>query len=173
MWLNDAIDKLCRVLIGVSMLVVVGMVFGQVFMRYVMGSFIPWAEELSRYAFVWLVFLGSATAFYVRSHLSINILSEMISDRARTVLDLVLCLLVLIFIAFFVYYSYHLTLRTMTQTSPSLRIPMGYVYMSMPIAGVLIAFHGVGDAVIHIKRLLTWEQPAPPGDERRGRAVTE
>jgi TRAP-type transport system small permease protein len=172
-WINDVIDRLCRLLIGISMLIIVGTVFGQVFMRYVMGGFIPWAEELARYAFVWLVFLGATTAFYARSHLSIDMLGALLSNRARTILDLVLCVLILIFIAFFIYYSYRLTLRTMTQTSPSLRITMGYVYMSMPIAGVLIAFHGLTDVVLNLRRLLAPDVPVPIAEERRGRAVAE
>lgn len=48
------------------------MVFGNVVLRYGLDSGIVASEELSRFVFVWLVFLGAVTGFRDRAHLGMD-----------------------------------------------------------------------------------------------------
>lgn len=140
-WANLA----CRLIVGIAILVMVFSIFGQVFYRNVLDSYLGWAEEVARYAFVWLVFLGSASAFRDRLHLGIDFVPEMMGYRSRIILDTLVCVVVLGLMVVLSYYGYQLTLRTMTQISPSTGIIMGYIYMAIPIGSGLIAIYAVVD----------------------------
>ena len=63
--LNRFLDHYCRFLelvISVALAVMVVLVFGNVVMRYAFNSGITLSEELSRWLFVWVTFLGAIVA---------------------------------------------------------------------------------------------------------------
>ncbi|MBL4916738.1 TRAP transporter small permease subunit [Szabonella alba] len=147
------IDGACRALIGVAILVMVFSIFGQVFYRVALDSFLGWAEEVARFSFVWLVFIGSVSAFWGRNHLGIDFLPELLGPRGRVILDTVICAIVLVFCIVLARYGYTLTLRTMTQTAPATGIVMGYVYMAMPLGAALTALFAAVDFLRNLSAL--------------------
>lgn len=139
------IDEVCKVIVGLAILVMVISIFGQVFYRTVLDSFIGWAEEAARFSFVWLVFLGSVSAFRGRRHLAIDFLPELLGHKGRVVLDTVLCVLIFALMIVLTIYGYRLTMRTMTQVAPATGVTMGYIYIALPISSVLIALYSFVD----------------------------
>jgi len=86
------LDYYCRVLkiAAVALLaVMVALVFGNVVLRYLFNSGITVSEELSRWLFVWLTFLGSIYALREHQHLGTDVLLSRLGRRGRLV-----CLLV-------------------------------------------------------------------------------
>ena len=75
--LQSVIDRLCRlfsVLMVACLALMVGMVFGNVVLRYAFNSGITVSEELSRWLFVWMTFLGAIVAVRNRAHLGTDAL---------------------------------------------------------------------------------------------------
>jgi TRAP-type C4-dicarboxylate transport system permease small subunit len=75
--LNSLIDRCCRwinVLIALALAVMVVMVFGNVVLRYAFNSGIAVSEEVSRWLFVWITFLGAIVAVKEHGHLGTDIL---------------------------------------------------------------------------------------------------
>lgn len=84
--MNWALDLYCRGLrlVAVGLLaVMVVLVFGNVVLRYVFNSGITVSEELSRWLFVWLTFLGSVYALRNQQHLGTDILVSRLNPPAR------------------------------------------------------------------------------------------
>lgn len=75
--LNALIDRCCRwinLLVALALAVMVLLVFGNVVLRYVFNSGISVSEELSRWLFVWITFLGAIVAVKEHGHLGTDIL---------------------------------------------------------------------------------------------------
>ncbi len=72
-WLNACMRGL-EVLIALLLVAMVVMVFGNVVLRYVFNSGITVSEELSRWAFVWMTFLGAIVALKEHGHLGSDLL---------------------------------------------------------------------------------------------------
>ena len=75
--LNAFIDRSCRainLLIALALAVMVAMVFGNVVLRYALNSGIAISEEVSRWLFVWITFLGAIVAVRERGHLGTDFL---------------------------------------------------------------------------------------------------
>lgn len=70
----DAYFKLLKVLIALFLAVMVVLVFGNVFLRYAFNAGITVSEELSRWLFVWLTFLGAVVAMREHGHLGVDTL---------------------------------------------------------------------------------------------------
>ena len=143
------------VLTGLMGLAVVNVLW-QVFTRYVLADPSQYADELSRYLLIWVGMLGASYAAGKRMHLAIDLLPNKLTGKAHHALGLVIDLLVFLF-AFFVmvYGGFRLVALTLMleQTSAALRIPLGYVYLVLPLSGVLIMFYAslfIGD---HLRAL--------------------
>ncbi|MEO6277983.1 TRAP transporter small permease [Roseateles sp.] len=75
--IDAAIDRLCRaidLLIAAALAVMVVLVFGNVVLRYAFNSGIAVSEEVSRWLFVWLCFLGAVAAMKDGAHLGTDML---------------------------------------------------------------------------------------------------
>ena len=75
--LDALIDRCCRwinVLIALALAVMVLMVFGNVVLRYAFNSGIAVSEEVSRWLFVWITFLGAIVAIREHGHLGTDML---------------------------------------------------------------------------------------------------
>lgn len=76
-WINRCVKAYCRVLTAVIvalMAAMVVLVFGNVMLRYVANSGITVSEELSRWFFVWMTFLGAVVGLQERAHLGTDLL---------------------------------------------------------------------------------------------------
>lgn len=75
--LNTLIDRFCRfinLLIALALAVMVVLVFGNVVLRYAFNSGIAVSEEMSRWLFVWITFLGAISAIKENAHLGTDML---------------------------------------------------------------------------------------------------
>lgn len=66
--------KLLELLVVVSLVAMVFMVFGNVVLRYGFNSGIDISDELSRYAFIWLTYLGAMVTMREGGHLGVDTL---------------------------------------------------------------------------------------------------
>lgn len=107
----------------------------QVFARYV--GFVPralWTEEVARYAFIWMLFLGSAIAVRTLSHFTIDLLPNL-SPRANKVVNVIVALLMLAIALLIFFGGIRFSQIGMNRVSTSSGIRLGYVYMALPVSG--------------------------------------
>lgn len=104
------------------------LVFSNVILRYVFNSGITWSSELSRYLFVWLVFLGAIAALKDNMHLSMDIVTDLLPPKVKKVFFVVSNLVVLYVLWLFFKGSWSMTFLTMSRLSPATKIPLGLIY---------------------------------------------
>jgi len=116
------------------------LLFVNVVLRYWFLAPISWAEELTLYVMVWIVFIGSSVAIRFRGHIAIDLLPMVLSPTARRRLAVLVALGVLVFLAVFFYYSGQHTLRVRAsgQVTPVMQAPMWLAYLAMPAGSALM-----------------------------------
>lgn len=129
-----AVCWICGLLMA-GMLIII---FSQVVARYIFGYSLTWSEEIGRYIFVWITFLGMTVAFRAGSHVALDFLCKSLSGLPRKMLETVNGLLILLLAAAIVYSGWNLFLLGMRQKSPALKIPMQWVYIVVPVSGVIL-----------------------------------
>lgn len=112
--------------------------------RYVFNSPIEWAEELSRYAFIWLVFLGSAACTKRKRHIAIDNLVQVLPDRVRAPFVVVADLATLALMGILLAYGWKLMVNA-TQATATLAVPKSVVYAVVPFAAALILVYTLTD----------------------------
>lgn len=114
----------------------------QVFSRYVLNAPSTFTEELLRFLLIWVAFLGATYAFGTNQHLAIVYLKNKFTGKKAYSLQLFIDVMVILFVAaVLVRGGYSISASTMNQLSPILRVPMGVVYMILPVSGVIMIFY--------------------------------
>ena len=107
-------------------------------LRYVFSTGLVWSEELVRYTYIWLIFLGSVTAIRQNAHIGLDLLTEALPLPLRRWVYCVGDVLVMAFLLVQTYYGVVLILKTQGMLSATMRIPMAWVYWIFPLSGVLM-----------------------------------
>lgn len=141
------IEKTMRWVLIFLMTTLTFLVCIQVLFRYVFGNPLSWSEELARYLFVWLTFLGAAVGLRKKIHIGVDFLTMLLTPRVRKYLQMIVSVLLLIFLAVVIYYGFEAVEVTMNQPSPALAIPMGYVYASLPVAAIFMVIFIMANSV--------------------------
>lgn len=133
-YLNWGIKHLLNGIMGL----LVTVVFLQVIFRFVLGSPLAWTEELARYSLIWLTFLGAAYAMSLKAHIGMEVFVNLFRTPGKKALYIVASIASLMFFLLMVVEGYSLAMQGMSQSSPVLRIPMGAIYMIIPISGAVL-----------------------------------
>ncbi|MDU4961340.1 MAG: TRAP transporter small permease [Sporomusaceae bacterium] len=104
------------------------LVFTNVCLRYFFNSGLVWAEELSRFFFVWLVFLGAIGALKDNNHLGFTSLVQRLPGKLKTGCFIVSNALVLWCLWSLLQGSWAMTNMTTRTLSPSMGVPLAYMY---------------------------------------------
>lgn len=126
----------CILTIAASTMIV--STFLQVVFRFVFNAPLYWTEELSRYSFVYIVFIGAAWAGRQGMHLGVDYFTSKLPEKTRRCLKVVMDVLILVFSAVIVFVGISVVPINFRQLSPALNIPMGAVYAAIPIGFLLL-----------------------------------
>lgn len=142
--MKRALDYVLGTAVILILMIIVVSVTWQVLSRYVFGTPSTSTSEIARLLFMWLALLGGAYTFGQARHLAIDLLPLALTGRARQVLNSLILFIVAGF-AFFVmvWGGWEMVSRTLAsgQITPTLRLPMGYVYGPIPVSGLVILFY--------------------------------
>ena len=127
------------------------MVFANVVLRFTTDRSLLWVEETSRYLMIWLTFLGSGLVLRYGAHIGIDTLQDVLPRHAAAIRAAIFCVL-LVFFATMVWVGSRYALLTWGQTTPVLGVPIGAVYLAMPIGFALLIVHLVLMAEPYIRR---------------------
>src|SRR5574341_1277017 len=119
-------------------------VFYQVVMRDLFSRPPTWADEMARYLYIWMVFLGAAFVSRKREHIRMDFLPNRLTGRGHTALLLVHEAAVLVFLGYAVWSGVVFFRFQRAIPSPAMEIPLGYLVVIVPIAGVLMIIHHLG-----------------------------
>lgn len=139
--LVNILNKFIKWILIILFFLLVVVVFLQVLFRFVLEQPLAWTEELSRYLLVWITFLGAGYGMSIKAHPSIEILFEKAGPSLKKVLNVVTTILIIFFFWQVIINSFEFIGRSMAQTSPVLRLPMGLVYTVIPISSVLFVIN--------------------------------
>jgi len=138
--INKTIGAFLAFLMGIMLL----SVLWQVFTRYIMGEASTFTEELARFLLIWIGILGAAYISGQNMHLAIELLPNKLKGKNKQTLRIIINILIIAFAitAFIigggrlVYISYILG-----QTSAALNVPLAYIYIVIPLSGLLVCYY--------------------------------
>lgn len=156
-WLDENFERIILlILLGVMSVVVVL----QVFMRYVVENSLTWSEELARFCFVWLVYIGISYGVKKAKHIRVEALLSFLGRGGKYVINMVAHILFLVFAIYAVYYGFIIynTILESGQKAPSLGISMSIMYLGMPIGMLLTCIRLIQRMVFETKMFINKQE---------------
>jgi TRAP-type C4-dicarboxylate transport system permease small subunit len=157
-WLlsNQLVERLC----AIGLAAITMFMFGNVVLRYAFNAPIAWGDELTQFAFIWLVFLGAVAAMKTDSHYSLTLLIDNVPRPLAVLLGVLGDLTVIAICSAFAWYGLKLMQLFSFQTSPSLELPMSVIYASLPLSSLLMIIVRIVKMVERVRVNLLGGKPA-------------
>lgn len=143
-------DKFEEIVLVSSLVINVIIVFMQVIMRYFFNTSLTWSEELSRYIFIWQVWLGSSIAFVDNQHIRVDLIFSIFkSEKSQRVLHLINNIIWFSFNVFLVYVGVKLleSMSARNALSSGMRLPLVYVYAALPVSSFILTIRVLLDSI--------------------------
>ncbi len=143
---EQALNKVLEVVMVFLMSVLVIDVLWQVFSRYLLSSPSSFTDELAGFLLIWVGVLGAAYVAGKREHLAIDILLQRSPPARQKRLQYLIHTLVFLFALFVMVIGGIILMYTrfvLQVKSAALQLPLGYVYIILPISGLIIMFYEV------------------------------
>jgi len=144
--LSDWRNKILGYFVISIVCVMVVTVLWQVFTRLVLHVPAVWTEESSTYMLMWCGVVGAAYAYGQKAHIGMEYFAYKLGTNHRRMLEVVIAFLVGFF-AFRVMFiggvNFVSNAFVNHQTSPTMIIPTGYLYLCLPISAFFIITYSV------------------------------
>ena len=136
---------------GALLGLIVVMLFYAVVMRYVLHRPPAWTMELSRYLFIWMIIFAATIVTREDSHIQIRFLLDRLPRSARMVWLNLLRLLMIVFCGIMVRQGMAILPLVSEASSPTLGISMGWLYLAIPVGGVLMGLYLIEAMVTSVR----------------------
>ena len=154
-FLDENLEKLiCVVCLALMSILIVL----QVFFRYVLNNSLSWSEELARYLFIWMIYIGISYGVNMDKHICVDAVYSFMPKGVKKWYAIVAYILFLVFAIAVVYFGILVVGMQISsgQVSPAMGIPMQYIYAAPVVGMVLTAFRLI-QKVIEALKASEWE----------------
>ena len=110
----------------------------EVFFRYVLNASISWYDEFAGYLLVWVTFWGAVLALDRGRHIGFETVLERFPILAQKLTMTIVYLLLITLQMVLVYYGWMLTTQLTGETAITLPVPIGLVYVVLPVTGAMM-----------------------------------
>ena len=138
--LESALSSALKVIAATMVAAILAITLGQVVLRYAFNIALPWSADTAQVLLVYTVMLVGGYGVGKGSHFALMMLVDASPERFRGAFRLLHSVLILAFAVIVLVYGTRLSLSQMSTKLPALGIPVGFVYMALPIGAALMIF---------------------------------
>lgn len=134
------LERLGEVIIVPLMLGIIAVGFAAVCLRYVFNGHYAlfWAEEVIRYAFIWLFWLCAPILVWRRAMFAVDVFVIMLPKPMQKIVSALLDLAVIFLMGTFAYYGWLMARVNAPQLSSALSLSLFWIYLAIPVGAALI-----------------------------------
>lgn len=166
--LNAPLLAACRLATILLLAVIAVVIAVSVVWRYGLNSALSWSEEITKYAMIWLAFIGSPLALPAGGHVGVDVLPNALPARARHALVGSVMLVVVGLMAAFVHYGTRFAWNGRVQVMAMVGdVSMAWVFVAIPLGSAvlgLVALELAGRHWLHVLAPERHRAPEPSAD---------
>lgn len=135
------LTNLDTLIASVALVLLIGVTFFGVIMRYCMGDPFIWQEEVQLALIIWVVFLGGRYAFVCGNHAAIDVIMEMFPKKLQRVFSVLIAVVIVVILSYVGYQGirYIMQMVRYHRVTNILKIPYSLIYLPLPIGCVTMA----------------------------------
>lgn len=161
-WMQAVLSKIQYVLLVFIFVVMLAIMMAQVFWRYFLELPLTWSEEIARYLFIIVTYLGASLAVYEKSHIEINITDSIINYfnrenrsvvKINLAIDIIRNFFIFLIATFFSYFCFIYAFEDykFEQVSTSVGLPLYVVSGSIFLCMSIIIFYSLTHIILSVR----------------------
>lgn len=143
--------KAIDILLGIMMAIMVVFVFLNVVLRFIFNTGLASSEEISRYTFVFMTFIGAIVAMKESEHLSVDMLVKRFPKHGQRISSVIVNLIIIVMMAILTVGSVRMVIQSSDAQTAVLGIPFSFLYSICILTGVSIIILAIEKLYIAIK----------------------
>lgn len=145
---------ICNIITGVAIVFMTVIFSWLVYGRYVLNSTPTWVEQVSLLLVVLIGFIGAAVGIHKKTHLGVSYFRDLSPLPLQIIFDLIGYLMIMIFGAVMMFYSYKLAIFKWSTQIPLIHLPEGLRAIPIMLCGALILLFSIGHILNYIKNII-------------------
>ncbi len=145
------------IIAGIAFVITIVIVVINVMCRYLFNVTFQWAEEMASICFVWVVFVGAASAYKHNMHIGIDVLVNLFKGKTKKALVLLVDIVLVVTNFVLIFLSAQFAIYGSVKPTGVLRIPYTYINIAATVGFTLMAIYSVGFLITDIKKKETVE----------------
>ncbi len=147
---NDWLCKIENIFNSIALVVVLVVISAQIICRYVFTSPLIWSEELSRYLYVWIAWIGCAFCTGTRSNITVPVIFDNLPQKAKCVLTVAGNLIILVMFGYLLYCSAQYAVSQLAFMASTMQISRFWMFAALPLGIGLTMVQLVLDTVLFV-----------------------
>ena len=139
------LDRILSAAIGTALLVIFLLNMYQVAGRYLFGVGAVWIPDVTRFLFIWMVFLGTALMHLRGKHLVIDYVQLRLPPGLRRTTEILISGAMLGMAGILLAVGWRIMMIRMDIPYTGWEVPTGYAYLAVPVAAVVIGLTNLGN----------------------------
>lgn len=152
--LDKTLDVILKFIMGLSALMVMSVSTLQVVSRFVTQLPIGWSTDVLRMSFIYAIFSGAAYCAKLNSHINLDVILSLFSDRIRKILEMLIFLLVMCFCCLIAVVGIRYAISGLNQNAPFIPLKMTWFYAAVPISFILMTYYFGRHFINEVRSLL-------------------
>lgn len=125
----------------------------QVLLRYVFGTSLSWSEELSRFCFIWTIYVGIALAAKRMQHVRVTAVYLLMPKQMQLVMWMLVDAIWVVFNLIFAWQGILMVINSFefVERTPTLEWVAAYIYMIIPFGFILMSWRIIEIYIKHLR----------------------
>lgn len=137
------LDKTEEIILVGMFALMVFVIFIQVIMRYIFNNSLSWSEELGKFLFVWISWIGISIGAKRKEHIKISMFADKFSSKVQTICEILSEIIVFGICAITAYYGIELVASQSHVNFAGIKISMSWGYLSVVFGCIIMMFRNI------------------------------
>jgi len=148
------LDKIEDTVLIIMFMTMVGIIFFQVIMRYVFNNSLTWSEELGKFLFVWLSWLGISIGHRRREHIKITLLVDKLPYKLKQLSEALTELILIVICGITMYYGVIMMNIQINVPYAGIKISTAWGYLSLVLGCGIFIIRSIAYFIESVKNIV-------------------
>lgn len=159
------IDKAEDICLVTMFAVMVSVIFLQIIMRFVFNDSLTWSEELGKFIFVWLSWLGISIGVRRNEHICITMVVDKLPLKLQKTVGIIANLILIGILMITLYYGMSLVQSQQSVPYAGIKISTSWGYLSLILGCSFMALRLIGQIIRELPELFNRDRKTMEGGE--------
>lgn len=148
----NEIEKLYSLVLLIGFIAMMLVIGGNVLLRYMFSYSITWSNSFGRYAYIYIVFMGTAVGYKQDGHAVVGIVYDAVPAAGKVIFDVFHYILMILYSLFLILRGTQYAISMWPTIDPILHLSLGIVYLAVPISAFALLLFSLSRLINRFKK---------------------